>query len=106
MNDQTAAAPGAEAFVPVRISEIVLKTARYELVKSWYETVLGVEARFERTNPPGPTWAGAMRLCFIQLHMDYPYTQVLAVFEIPGLGGQASQSEGQPGLHHMQLRQA
>jgi len=93
----------AAAAVP-RISEIVLKTSRYDQVRRWYETVLGVTARFERTDPSGPTWAGAMRLCFIPLHMDFPYTQTLAIFEIPAVRGVARATEGEPGLHHMQLR--
>ncbi len=93
----------------LRISEIVLKTGQYQTMKTWYEAVLGVKAFFE--NNPAPqgdvpltgTRATSVRLCFIGLHTDFPYTQTVAIFDIPGL---TAPDERVPGLHHMQFRHA
>lgn len=90
-----------------RISEIVLKTGQYQTMKAWYEAVLGVKAFFENNPPPQKdvpltgTRATSVRLCFIRLHADFPYTQMLAIFDVPGL---AAPDERVPGLHHMQFR--
>jgi catechol-2,3-dioxygenase len=95
----------------MRISEIVLRTARFNELKLWYQNVLGV-APFYEHNPVGGSKAARpgsqerasdIRLCFIRLHLDHPYTQVLAIFEVPGT---RDASSGDPGLHHMQFRNA
>lgn len=95
----------------MRISEIVLKTARFDELKLWYQDVLGV-APFYEHNPSGGSKAAQpgsqerasdIRLCFIRLYLDHPYTQVLAIFEVPGTREAPS---GDPGLHHMQFRNA
>ncbi|TWT14101.1 VOC family protein [Reyranella sp. CPCC 100927] len=89
-----------------RLSEIVLKTSRFEDMKIWYQGVLGV-APFYEHNPAGSSPAGAqeratdIRLCFIRLHLDHPYAQMLAIFEIPGTRDVPGND---PGLHHMQFR--
>jgi catechol-2,3-dioxygenase len=96
---------------PVRISEIVLKTSRFEEMRAWYQGVLGVAPFFESApkTPPRERKPGEMerasdvRLCFIRLHMEHPYTQVLAIFEIPGTRDAPGSD---PGLHHMQFRNA
>lgn len=87
-----------------RMSEIVLKTARFETMRAWYERMLGIEPFFVRFAPPEPSWTGAMAIAFFRLHVDYPYTQVLGIFEVPGVGAQAVQTAGDPGMHHMQFR--
>ncbi len=92
---------------PVRISEIVLKTSRFEELKLWYQGVLGV-APFYEHNPAAGTSGGQeratdIRLCFIRLHLDHPYAQMLAIFEIPGTRDAPGSD---PGLHHMQFRNA
>lgn len=96
---------------PMRISEIVLKTSRFDEMKLWYQGVLGV-APFYEHSPAGGSKAAAggrqerasdIRLCFIRLHLDHPYTQVLAIFDVPGTRDQPS---GDPGLHHVQFRNA
>lgn len=77
---------------PVRLSEIVLRTARYQELKDWYQAVLGV-APYNDTD----------EFCFRRLHMDYPYSQVLAIFHVP----EAASSPGPvAGLDHIQLRHA
>ena len=122
---------------PMRISEIVLKTSRFDEMKLWYQGVLGVAPFYEHSPGGGgragprrragggggvhqsthPPPAGAprapagarqerasdIRLCFIRLHLDHPYTQVLAIFDVPGTRDQPS---GDPGLHHVQFRNA
>ena len=95
---------------PPRISEIVLKTGQYEAMKAWYSGVFGL-APFYENNPQAAVEhesgkqerATDVRLCFIRLHYDHPYAQVLAIFEIPGTR-QGPSSD--PGLHHMQFRNA
>jgi len=91
----------------VRIGEIVLKTSQFEPVRNWYVDALGLAPFYENT----PARAGGedgkflrasdVRLCFIRLHLDFPYSQVLAIFEVPDLtpGGKS-----EAGLHHMQFR--
>ena len=89
-----------------QLSEIVIKTTRFESVRGWYETLLCIQPFFVR--PPGkePSWTGAMSIAFYRLHIAFPYTQVLGIFEIPGVGPRSQQTRGDPGLHHMQLRNA
>jgi catechol 2,3-dioxygenase-like lactoylglutathione lyase family enzyme len=76
----------------VRLSEIVLRTARYQEVKDWYQAVLGVDPYID-TN----------QFCFRRLHMDYPYSQVLAIFHVPEV---ESRPGPVAGLDHIQLRHA
>jgi catechol-2,3-dioxygenase len=96
---------------PMRMSEIVLKTARYDDMKAWHQGVQGVAPFYEHT-PKGPQRelkpgeqerASDIRLCFFRLHLDHPYAQVLAIFEIAGT---REAPTGDPGLHHMQFRNA
>lgn len=96
---------------PMRISEIVLKTARYDELKPWYQGVLGVAPFFEHIPEGGSKKAEGgrqeratdMRLCFMRVHMEYPYAQIVAIFDVPGTGNAAG---SEPGLHHMQFRNA
>lgn len=95
---------------PPRISEIVLKTAQYEVMKTWYSGVFGLGPFYENNPEPGAqVTAGQMeratdvRLCFIRLNYEHPFAQVVAIFEIPGT---RSEPSGDPGLHHMQFRNA
>jgi len=93
----------------VRIGEIVLRTSQFAALRKWYADALGIEPFYE--NSPAKTGgadgkylrASDVRLCFFRLHLDFPYAQVLAVFEAPDLkpGGKS-----EAGLHHMQFRNA
>ncbi len=105
MTTITSAADG-QAFPPARFSEVVLKTARFAVMKEWYENLLQVKAFFLRDNATQPSWTGAYGIAFIRLFHEHPYTQVMALFEIPALDGSADELHGTPGLHHMQLRHA
>jgi catechol 2,3-dioxygenase-like lactoylglutathione lyase family enzyme len=78
-------------------------------MKPWYSIVLGVQPFFEH-NPPagaavgdfgGQTRAADLRMCFFRLSVDYPFTQVIGIFEEPAVS--AAVSKSMPGLHHMQL---
>ena len=100
-------APLCQDLDAVRISEIVLKTSQFETLRNWYVNALGLKPFYE--NSPERTGgadgkflrASDVRLCFIRLHLDYPYAQVLAIFEVPDL---KSGGTTEAGLHHMQLR--
>ena len=91
---------------PLRLGEIVLATGRYDVMTAWYEQLLEIEPSLEHSvetnqlpgQPPRPT-----RMCFFRLHIDPPYQDVVAIFEVPGTRDAPS---GDPGLHHMQLRNA
>lgn len=95
---------------PMRLSEVVLKTGRYAEMRVWYQMVLGVAPFYEfvpteKSAPlPGQTQerASDIRLCFFRVHLEHPYAQVVALFDIPGTRTEAA--GGDPGLHHMQLR--
>ncbi len=91
-------------FPAPRFSEVVLKTSRFPELRTWYETVLDVEAFFVRSDAKAPTWTGAMRIAFIRIFLEFPYTQVLGIFEIPAVAGHANALGSEPGMHHMQLR--
>lgn len=94
---------------PPRIGEVVLRTGRYAGMKDWYRTILRVEPYFERievnsASAPGSggqAWAAQVRLCFFRLVLDHPHQQVVAIFDVPGVGDASSASAG---LHHVQLR--
>lgn len=91
---------------PMRLGEIVLATGRYDAMIAWYRQFLEIEPSlehvtgtgFEAAGPPKPT-----RMCFFRLHTEHPYQDVVAIFEMLGTRGAPS---GDPGLHHMQLRNA
>jgi catechol 2,3-dioxygenase-like lactoylglutathione lyase family enzyme len=96
---------------PPRISEIVLKTSRYDALRAWYQGVLGLAPFYEYV-PSGPARprepgeqerASDIRLTFFRLHLSHPYVQVVALFDIAGLRDGPT---GDPGLHHMQFRNA
>lgn len=96
----------ANALPSMRLGEIVLATGRYDAMTAWYRQLLDIEPSLEHANdtgvptggPPKPT-----RMCFFRLHIEPPYQDVVAIFEMPGTRDAPS---GDPGLHHMQLRNA
>ena len=108
---QAEASDAPRGYGPLRFSEVVLKTLEFERLREWYRMLLGVDPYFERTPTaedlaaaiPGIQRAADLRLCFFRVHLDYPYTQTLGIFQVPDLA--AAAPEG-PGMHHMQLRHA
>ncbi len=89
---------------PMRLGEIVLKTARYDELKAWYCLMLDHASPFEHVvNAPSPRAGAPTRMCFFRLHTEPPFQDVVAVFEVPGIQKEPGDD---PGLHHMQLRNA
>src|SRR5438876_6694336 len=76
----------------VRLSEIVLRTANYQALKDWYQAVTGVDPYLDNE-----------RACFRRLHDDYPYQQLLVIFNKPEV---KEQTEPVSGLDHIQVRHA
>ena len=71
--------------VTMRIGEVVLKTTQYGALKSWYSQLLDTAPMFEseRMAEPGP---GAMaQMCLIRTCSDFPFTETLLIFDVPGL---------------------
>jgi hypothetical protein len=95
------------SFAALRISETILKSARIVEMRAWYRTVLESEPTIEHMPEgeqrfaDGSPRASGMRLCFFELNEDFPYTQTIGIFEIPGTA--LAMANDSPGLHHMQL---
>ena len=53
--------------VVVRFGEVILKTARYEELRSWYCTVLNSQPMLRPERKADPGAGGARQLCFIRL---------------------------------------
>ena len=95
-----------------KISETILRTGQLDAMKAWYRKVLEVDPFFEHDPPKGSragdfggqTRATDLSMCFFRLSEEYPWTQVIGIFEEPGVSGQVPKSS--PGLHHMQLMMA
>ena len=82
------------------ISEIVLKTSRFDEMKDWYTVTLDMEPFFIRERPKETSWTKSQQIAFFKLYGVYPYAQMLGVFEVDGTKNQAKED---PGLHHFQL---
>lgn len=100
----------APAVPTPRMSEIVLRTSRYQAMRHWYETFFSVPPALETSVTP-PSFDAATiaavaqptRLCFFRIFEEYPFAQVLALFEAHDLEPVADTASG---LHHMQFLQA
>src|SRR5262245_21485446 len=64
---------------PIRIGEVVLKTARYDEMNRWWQTVLGIEPYLKNE-----------QFSFRRLSSDYPYTQLILIMNRPELSGRDS----------------
>jgi hypothetical protein len=92
------------------ISEVVLQTSQYDLMKDWYEAVLGTPWHFEN-RPARPAAfkeegdkqvrAADVRACFMRLDTQFPYGITFAIFELPWVGTSPAKD---PGLNHMQFK--
>jgi catechol 2,3-dioxygenase-like lactoylglutathione lyase family enzyme len=108
--EKTAALPS------VRIAEVVLQTARLDEMKSWYKAILGRPWTVE--NEPQPetavtsaqgdggkqVHASRVRSSFMVLDIDgeaTPFGQILALFQLPGIG---LEPHNDPGLNHLQFK--
>ncbi|MCT9142958.1 VOC family protein [Streptomyces violarus] len=104
---ETGTGAGGTQAVALQLSELVLKTGRYDDMAAFYTHVLGHGPFYERTPDPDapprpagmPERAVDVRLGFFRVH-DSPHSQVLALFGIDSLIG--TDAAG-PGLHHFQF---
>lgn len=88
----------------IGLSEVVLRTPRYDRLCSFYTEILRQPPTLDMTpasgvgttDPDTPT-----RIAFFQLPGGFPYTQRIAVFECADIGGVERRSVG---LHHFQIR--
>lgn len=97
----TTAPVGREAFVAatrglpeLRITEVVLQTARWEEMKDWYTAFLGVEPYFETDT-----------MCFRRV--NDAHGQLLVLFRVPGAadaGGEPAPPPAGSGLNHVQFK--
>lgn len=83
----------------MRISEVILKTKNYAALKDWWEVFTGSPPVFQVKDSGG--WSGTKGVAFFRLHMEFPYSQVVGVFEIADAGGPPQPG---PGMHHAQFR--
>lgn len=107
----------ASADIPAPwISEVVMQTNQFELVKAWYAAILGGEwfmentpsgapPKDDRTGAGGPggkqVFASDVRACFMRLPAPPPYSLTFAIFELKHLDTAPSRD---PGMNHMQLK--
>ena len=81
--------PNASSDLPApRMSEIVLKTSQFDTMRDWYQLALSATLTFEYEVPGGGPLGdnrleNCHKLCFLKLYADYPFTQVIALFEVP-----------------------
>ena len=85
------------------ISEVVLKTGRFDVMRDWYVTALATEPFFTRGRPEKTSWTKSQQIAFFKLTGSYPYTQILGIFEVDGTGDTPGTD---PGMHHFQMAHA
>jgi len=90
---------------PLQMSEIILHTMKFEEMRAWYRRLFGnVEPATDVDSEKKLGFLPEVdRICFLRLHFQYPYTQVLGLFEIKDL---VKPAKPVPGLDHMQFREA
>ncbi|MEV6424426.1 VOC family protein [Streptomyces sp. NPDC051662] len=84
----------------IRLSEVVLRTTRYDRLCDFYSLLLEQPRTVEMTPPPSDDPDEPSRICFFDFHFEPPYTQRIAVFECADIGSGPTSR----GLHHFQLR--
>ena len=93
--------------VPLQLTELVLKTARYDEMAAFYTHLLGRGPFYQRTPDPDapqrpagmPERAVDVRLAFYRIHDGQP-SQVLGLFGVDSVAGT---DPAGPGLHHFQF---
>jgi catechol-2,3-dioxygenase len=87
--------------VTMRFGEVVLRTSRYDALKSWYSQFLDTEPMFEseRRQEPGP---GAMRqMCTIRPYSNFPFTETLVILDFAEL---RENDQTVSGMDHFQMQ--
>ncbi len=100
--------------VVMRFGEVVLKTTKYDALKSWYCRVLDTQPVFEseRREEPGPSGASPVpgrdqmsgaftQLCLLRPYSEYPFTESLVILDIPGL---RQNDQTVTGMDHFQMQ--
>lgn len=102
-----------QKIAPTWISEIVLQTNQFDLMKLWYEAALGSDWAFE--NKPDPNvavenhhgdggkqvHAKDVRAVFMRMASSPAHAMTFAIFELTHL---AHTPDKDPGLNHMQFK--
>ena len=90
---------------PLQMSEIILHTKNFEAMRTWYRRLFDdVQPATDVDSEKKLSFLPQVdRICFLRIHTQYPYTQVLGLFEIRDL---APPGKPVPGLDHMQFREA
>jgi catechol 2,3-dioxygenase-like lactoylglutathione lyase family enzyme len=84
----------------LRLSEVVLRTTRYDRLCDFYALLLDQPRTVEMRPPYSPDPDEPSRICFFDFYFDPPYTERIAVFECKDIGTGPTST----GLHHFQLR--
>jgi hypothetical protein len=106
MHTQTAStqAPrpaSGRAMGPLQISEIILHTRHFDIMQGWYSRLFdglkpAVESEPQRGLKSAPE---VTRLCFFRIHFQYPFTQVLGLFEVPEITSGNPRAPGSSSIH-------
>src|SRR5215212_6139080 len=85
----------------MRFGEVVLKTAQYDSLKAWYSRVFDTEPMFESERRAEPVPGGMRQMCIIRPYSEFPFSESLVIFDVPGL----HQSDGTvAGMDHFQTQ--
>ncbi len=87
---------------PMRMSEVVIRTRNFQVLKHWYEMFLSCKPTAYTDDSGSLAWDGNLGVCFFRIYKDFPWTQVLGLFEFPKLGDE--RPDDGPGIHHFQFR--
>ena len=85
---------------PPSLSEIILKTSNFDVMKDWYKIALDMEPFFTRGRPEEVSWTKSQQIVFFKLYGLYPHAQMFGIFEVDGTEKKVGID---PGLHHFQL---
>src|SRR6266576_1019507 len=67
--------------VTMRFGEVVLRTSRYDALKSWYSQVLDTQPMFE-SERKATTGSGGMRqMCTIRPYSEFPFIETLVILD-------------------------
>ncbi len=91
------------ANAPLQISEIILRTNRYDELTQWYRSLFGDMEPTIQADTKGEfkSIPYIERLCFLRIHVAWPFSQILGIFEVTD----ATAAKGMhSGMDHMQFR--
>ena len=65
---------------PPSLSEIILKTSNFDVMKDWYKIALDMEPFFTRGRPEEVSWTKSQQIVFFKLYGLYRKMKVLFSF--------------------------